>query len=153
MSLLRSSRRPRALAKEVRGRIDELFQNREPTAGLVEVSLYWDFERDRSSHIVAESDLVKLVAATLELHYEPGINPHGPDDGGKATPLLCLAVKTLKPAGPFWWSTPGLERNDDDKGAVIFDWESALKIVWTRPGVELPESFLDYVEGRAVHVD
>ena len=130
------NRSPRAddLAKELRSRVEELTTGRKPSAGLSKVTLC--YEDSSSEYLVAESDLLRFLAAALELHYEPGRNPHSNFDTAQA---LAITVVQLRPQGPYWWTTPGLQENYDNKGAVVFCWDPVPVVVWQRPGAELPE--------------
>ena len=54
---------------------------------------------------------------------------------------MCITTQKLMPGGPYWWTTPDLQDNDDPNGAIVFHWEPAPTILWVRPGLELPEMF------------
>lgn len=133
MGLFGFSSRERRAAKSIRKRVAELTQTNDTSAGLVLVKLY--MEGGPTAHIVAESDLYTLLTATLELHFEPGVNPH---NHNKTSEIQFITAQVLRPQGPYWWSTPGLQDNEDPHGAVIFDWEMSPTLLWQREGAELP---------------
>lgn len=85
-----------------------------------------------TDRIMSEREMDKYVQATLQLHYQPGINPH---TGAKVEKAAKITVSRLEAKGPFWWTTPGLESNDDYDGATLFDWGSEHDI-WVRPEEE-----------------
>lgn len=127
------------VASSIREHVGSLTRTADPSAGLVMVSIYFSFEDDRmpTQHIVAVNQLEKFLLATLELHYNPGHNPHNLN---AAAPVQLITTALLKPAGPYWWSTPGLQENYDSDGVVIFHWDIVPHIAWLRPGAELPSS-------------
>lgn len=102
-------------------------------AGLVKVTLWFINHSDSpdrfspTEHIVAEGDAEAFVTASQELHG---------GDGGRAAPVQYITTQSLRPRGPFWWSTPGLGDNGDPSGAVIWDW-GQMQRVWIRPGVNI----------------
>lgn len=130
----------RAIVKDA---VSALCANGSSSAGLVKVSTHTSFVENEkpTTHIVAEHQLAAFLTATLQLHYDPGINP---GNGTKAAEALCITATKLKTKGPFWWTVPGLKREDAQNGAIIFSWETTPTILWTRPGVELPESYKLY---------
>lgn len=111
---------------------------REPSVGLVQVALYFHLGKDvePTTHIVAMSELGTFLAATLELHFSPGVNPHS---RVRCSRVLCITSADMVADGPFWWTVPGLRDNDDPRGAVVFRWTSPV-VIWHAPGVPLPES-------------
>jgi hypothetical protein len=123
------------LNRETRDQLASV-KRQSPKARFYLVVLHWDVEdpEDSTGHIVSKGDLAKFVEAALELHFEPGINPHSNEN---AAPVQYITVDALQPTGPYWWSTPGLQGNDDRRGATVWQWLSTT-LVWVRPGVELP---------------
>lgn len=97
----------------------EAAENTNSTNKLRKVILKHESGRARE-HLVIESDVDKLVDASIRLHHDPGVNPH---NGKKAAKLETICVSRLRASGPFWWSTPGLKKNSDPNGAVIFTWQ------------------------------
>lgn len=73
-----------------------------------------------SEELMLEGDVEKFVEASIQLHHDPGVNPH---NGEKAAKVETICVQKIRASGPFWWTTPGLKKNDDPKGAVIFTWQ------------------------------
>lgn len=106
-----------------------------PPHDLVRVHLEFD-EKDEHGefvehvHIVHVDHLVTLCRGLLELHFEPGINPH---EGYHVAGAHGISLSVLNEKGPYWWSTPGLLRNDDPAGAPILEWTRPER-VWVRPG-------------------
>jgi hypothetical protein len=47
-----------------------------------------------------------------------GINPH---NGGKPRRIWKITVVELEWLGPFWWSTPDLQKNNDPTGVPVLD--------------------------------
>ena len=50
--------------------------------------------------------------------------------------MLYIVLNRLMPSGPFWWTAPGLR--DVGEGATIWEWRGD-KLLWLRPGVQLPD--------------
>lgn len=99
---------------------------------LVRVRLYMDRNNpyNATEHITEGGlDALHLVNASLELHYDPGVNPH---NGKSAAPVWKITVSQLRKDGPYWWSTPGLQHNYDPNGATLYAW-SQEKVLWERP--------------------
>lgn len=97
-------------------------------------------------HTLMRKHLDRMLRATLQLHYEPGRNPHNNVKTSEARRIaICTQqgnIKTganAKGEGPYWWSTPGLMDNGDPAGALIFDeppvlnWSSEEEILWENP--------------------
>jgi hypothetical protein len=112
------------------------FKKRAP-APFYLVTKQWDVndDSDNEQHVVSEGSVDRFVEATLQLHFKPGVNPH---TNVATKPVQYLTVAALQPMGPFWDTTPGLQENDDPRGAMTWEWATA-DIVWIRPGVQLPD--------------
>jgi hypothetical protein len=82
-----------------------------------------------TTHFVRECDVEKLVQASLKLHYKPGINPY---NGVETARLYRILVAPLRIDGPFWWSTPNLENNEDPSGARIIQ-GGVDSVAWKDP--------------------
>lgn len=80
-------------------------------------------EEDRFVH---KNSVDKFVEASMELHYQPGINPH---NGGRAGKITRISVAKPDISGPYWWSTPGLQQNYDPEGVPIIDWYDS-DVIW-----------------------
>lgn len=104
--------------------------------GLIEVTLYFEGGL-KDKYIVREEDLQSFLKTTLELHYDPGINPNSPS-GSKAAPVIKITGQSLRPTSSYWWSTPGLGKNDDQKGVVIWHWRGVDEVLWERPRTKSP---------------
>lgn len=87
--------------------------------------------RERT-HLVHKDHVARFMAATLELHHAPGINPH---NGGATTPVGEIRVYTLRAAGPYWHTTPGLKGNGDAAGALTFETDELVD-AWTSPALD-----------------
>ncbi len=94
---------------------------------LKEVTVHFE-NGSTSAYLVSQSDLDRFLKATLELHHDPGVNPHS---GGTTDKVVKITSRTLQSKGRFWWSTPGLKANDDPKGAEILEW-SKEEILWNK---------------------
>lgn len=106
-----------------------------PLHDLVRVHLEFGEEeeyggRPEHIHIVHVDQLVTLCRGLLELHFEPGINPH---EGYRVIRAHGISLSVLIERGPYWWSTPGLQKNYDPAGAAILEWAKPER-VWVRPG-------------------
>lgn len=133
MGIFDKSRKTQKIAKEIRNQVEALRNPREVSAGLVKVTLHYNLdggEYSGSDHIVAEGDVLTFLTASLELHHQPGMNPHNENP---ASPVQVITAAVMRPKGPFWWSTPGLEDNYLEDGAVIFDWDPLPRIIWSHP--------------------
>jgi len=91
---------------------------------LRQVCLIWEPVDDTYSspvqHIVHKDDVNKFVQACIELHYNKALDPNTDNDHRPS--LICeIVVYKFNPAGPFWWSTPGLGDNDDLNGAKTLE--------------------------------
>jgi hypothetical protein len=97
------------------------------------VTIRWMDDEDddvrATEHIVHESHVDRFVRATLRLHYAPGINPHA---GVRVAVARSITVGKIVAGGPYWWSTPSLQRQDETAGAIIFRGDEEC-IVWTHP--------------------
>lgn len=78
----------------------------------------------QSVHFVTSNELERLLEATVELHHDPGINPHNQGKTARAVRITGRKIRMDKRKvhayGPYWWSTPGLANNDDPRGAKIY---------------------------------
>ena len=95
--------------------------------GLKEITLWWDGDGGRDRYIVTEEHSQRFLQALLCLHFEPGVNPHTKT---RAKRLKMVTYRDLKPRGPFWWTTPDLQNDDDPNGALIWDWEVESHILF-----------------------
>lgn len=86
-------------------------------------------KHEATTHIIKRTDVEKLTRAYLELHYSPGVNPH---NGGRTAVVYEIKVGTFLPSGPFWWTTPGLDKNDDPNGVTLYTVEPS-KVIWRHP--------------------
>ena len=99
-----------------------------PEALLNQLTLGFDLEDDAKNrhHLVVDDDVMKLVEASLELHYKPGRNPH---NGTPAARVLYLELNRLM------WTTPGLD--EEGEGAEILEGRGD-HLLCVRPGVDWP---------------
>lgn len=98
------------------------------------VRLYWKEGGSSLEHIVAVQELNRFVQASLALNHKPGRNPH---INGKTAQVGAITVTLLRPYGPYWWTTPDLQNNEDPKGARTYDWDVVEEEVWRLPGFDL----------------
>lgn len=99
-----------------------------------------------AEHIIMRNHLERMLEATLQLHWKPGRNPYNNRKTSVARRITISTqrenIKTGVSAegqGPYWWSTPGLMDNDDQRGALIFKeppilkWSLKEEIIWENP--------------------
>jgi hypothetical protein len=97
-----------------------------PLSSVRKVTLHW-IERMPTSFLVAESDVNTFIEATKRLHWKPGRNPHNNVECSK---VWQITVATMELRGPFWWTVPDLQKNDDPRGARIIE-GGIDRAVWT----------------------
>jgi len=51
----------------------------------------------------------------------------------KTAEVIKITTRSLRPRGPYWWSTPGLKKNGNIRGAVTWDWDDDEEILWENP--------------------
>lgn len=90
--------------------------------------------RHPTEHLMHESQVDLFLKAALELHYEPGINPH---NTVKATELWYVTVGSVKGCNEWWWTKVGLGIDKTAQGAEISYWDN--KRVWTHPELAAEE--------------
>ena|SRR5271166_5419859 len=104
---------------------------------LREVILYYTADRKtilphEQRHYMMESQVATFLQATLELHYQPGINPH---NGNTAALLWEAKVGKLEQPVSYWWCVPGLHKNHDQAGAQISSF--VHKSLWVHPDLQV----------------
>lgn len=116
-------------------RADELAQRAISTFMCVWV-YFKDKERNgivtpASTYIVPKEDVDRFVTAQKQLHFEPGKNPH---NGNTTAVIYEIKVAPIQAKGPFWWTVPGLQKNNDyDNGATIMATDYNQKMIWRHP--------------------
>lgn len=107
--------------------------------GLYCVRVHLGIEKEGiSDHFIrGRRDIERFLKAILELHFEPGINPHITDRDPKTAEVQLVAIAPFSKNGPYWWSTPGLQENYDHNGASVYT-SVGFDAVWVRPGTEVP---------------
>lgn len=83
-------------------------------------------------HMMHENDVKLFIEATLNLHYEPGINPY---NGEKTSTVWEIRSEPVRLRGKFWWTQPDLGKGGKDaRGATLFG-EPNLpsKLEWRHP--------------------
>jgi hypothetical protein len=81
------------------------------------------------TYYLVQSQIVGFVTASLQLHYNPGVNPYSEED---AAPLEAIAVASFTDDGPYWWTTPGLGTDPGVTGAMMLSPINEAAI-WKRP--------------------
>lgn len=106
-------------------------------SSLRRVSVYYKGENspDTQRFLVHELHVDRFVAAVKHLHVHPGVNPA---NGERCAPVWRITVSPLQATGPYWWSTPDLQRNYDPAGAVLFD-ARREQVVFVDPSYLVPE--------------
>lgn len=88
-----------------------------------------------TSRLVHKDHVARFVTALKELHYAPGVNPHNLEsNGGRTAVLGTIRISAIRATGPYWHTTPGLQRNDDPAGAVVFQDGDTLE-TWEHPAL------------------
>lgn len=94
--------------------------------GFRRVVIHWKEKAGSDEHIVLAEEAEIMQQACHKLHVDPGVNPH---NGNATSPATSITIeplgddidpRLLKAYGPYWWSTPDLQDNDDPRGAVVF---------------------------------
>lgn len=81
--------------------------------------------------IVPKEDVDRFVTAQKQLHFEPGKNPH---NGNTTAVIYEIKSAPIQAKGPFWWTVPGLQKNNDyDNGATIMATDYEQKLIWRHP--------------------
>lgn len=109
-------------------------------ADLRVVTLYFieDFKElayAEHEYVVHKHDVDKFVAAAVALHGPNGRNPHQTDPNVKSRRVSEIRVNPFIKTGPFWWTTPDLQKNDDPAGAAIYQ-KDVGGVVWRSPTYE-----------------
>jgi hypothetical protein len=79
------------------------------------VNVYY-IKGSQEEYLVHKDEVDRLVEATKKLHHLPGINPH---NKGETAKIYRIDVSEPRLFGPYWWSTPNLQANEDPSGARI----------------------------------
>lgn len=90
------------------------------------------FEKgEPSEYMIVKQELNAFIKATIHLHHNPGKNPHSENPVAK---LQRIEVSKPQISGPYWWTVPNLQNNNDRKGAHIIDLYSFnAETVWEKP--------------------
>lgn len=86
-----------------------------------------------NKEVVHESQVEMFCEAILQLHYNPGINPHNRE---KTSEVITINVMRMEPSGPYWWTGPSLEGSD---GATLYGRNYDRR--WIRPEDVTGEEF------------
>lgn len=84
--------------------------------------------REPNFYVMHHSHVDDFVKAALELHYQPGINPH---NGNACAVLESVYVDELRLEN-YWWATPGLNRSSQGpklRHLMVF----GMNRVWAHP--------------------
>ena len=85
---------------------------------------------------IPESEVARFVTACIRLHHTPGINPH---TGGEARKIWKIVAHDMNVRGPFWWSTPDLQKNGDPNGARIVAWSLSRELFVDKDSADYQE--------------
>lgn len=115
-----------------------------PISELRKVSTYFFGSEHPSEKMMHVSQVETYIKAQIELHYERKTNPHvdrwnatHPNDRlrstGETSRARIINVSAFfDKAGPYWWTTPGME--DNGTGAeVLLGWNE--KRHWAHPDI------------------
>jgi len=91
------------------------------------ITLYFK-NGQKAKYTISSEDVEKFVEACMRLHNYPGINPHNKQKTARLEKItrkdLLTDVKNIpnRPwsSGPYWWSTPNLQKNHDPSGVKIW---------------------------------
>jgi hypothetical protein len=84
---------------------------------------------EEQTSLMLEEQLLAFITAALELHFEPGVNPH---TGGKTRSVWKIAIAKLGEPRSAWHTTPGLRAGA--RGAAVLHWNEAyIATVWRHP--------------------
>jgi hypothetical protein len=102
---------------------------------------------DRANRIALVDPIIEAFRQqrrllAVRLHHDPGVNPH---NGRKTRRIWKITVVELEWLGPFWWSTPDLQKNNAATGVPVLDSYNE-KTVWHDAGASPGEPR----RGRAV---
>lgn len=90
-------------------------------------------EASIQTYITHESHVAGFVAAQIELHHEPGVNPF---NGNKTTPIWRIETAPFTACGPYWWTTPGLAREKPcTNGTILLNTQHSRRLIWEHPAL------------------
>ena len=123
----------------VQGMVDKGMEKVSDQNLLDKVKLKWgdatnlEFEDDsRSEYIVHVFQVDRFVLASKLLHHEPGVNPHNKKITSK---IIRITLGEPSVDGPYWWTTPDLQNNNDTKnGAMVYDF-GHWRTIWETPKI------------------
>lgn len=120
-----------------------------PIKELRRVSYHMEGATIPSERFMHESQVDVFVAAIVELHFTREVNPHiakwneqepnrpNKSDGKTARVREIYVGKFFDRAGPYWWTTSGME--DNGKGAsILLGWDDER--VWAHPDILASEA-------------
>lgn len=97
---------------------------------LREFVVWWKGEYIRhDKYVVHKSHVDAMRDAFVQLHHSPGVNPH---NGEKTAEIWKLECGPLVANGPHWWTTPGLGKDKEAVGALLFG-GLGRRPVWQHP--------------------
>lgn len=82
-----------------------------------------------AEYVLHKDEVDKFVEAQKRLHHDPGVNPH---NGSKTAEVISIDVCEFGATGPFWWSTPDLQNNQDPAGAIIMARDYVRVNIWRK---------------------
>lgn len=104
---------------------------------LAEVTVSYETSQP-SKYIVPVADLDLFFAATIKLHYAPGVNPH---NGNKTTRACRIEARALEVDNDYlWWADPLL---------AVVSREEAEDYAETKDAIQSLRSPEQYAAGRA----
>lgn len=80
-----------------------------------------------NSYLIHRDEIDRFIEATKELHVDPGRNPHNGEPTARAWRITSAPLQCQ---GPYWWTTPGLQRNGDRNGARILNGDYGAEDLW-----------------------
>jgi hypothetical protein len=113
---------------------------------LVKLKIYYTGEENPSEYVLMKQDVRKMLKATLQLHWKPGVDPHNGRPTRQVEQILVCSQNEPTPvtshylvsSGPFWWSTPGLKTDTYRFGARLYENRESIKfpntkVLWVKP--------------------
>lgn len=115
-----------------------------PVSQLRMVKLRFKDSKDLYSQdqLMHESQVETFVKAKLELHWEPGINPHS-----KLKPAVMWEIRVAHLSSPIshWHTSPGLHAGDE--GAYVMPTYSGERL-WAHPDLLANEKRSEEIEAQ-----
>lgn len=111
------------------------------------VRMYLKGNHIPTDHLMHQSQVDLFLKATLELHYQPGINPY---NKLKTAELWYATVASVRGSNDWWWTKANLGIDKTAQGAAISYWREER--VWTHPELAAKE-LADHLEDMRIEAE